>query len=176
VASVDVLASDLSPERLPRICVKTGEPADGSVSFRFLTVPIWVALFLLGGLIAVLPVWLMTRRMARGRLPMVARARLRLSVARWSARGLMVASGLLVLLGLMGDGNESLLALAGGSVATGLIVKYAAVPRFGVRGRVRRPDEAGRTWVQLKGVHPNFVTELTRMNAVGPVPPQTRAA
>jgi len=176
VATVDVLANDLTPERLPPVCVKTGRPADGAASFRFLTVPLWVALFLLGGLIAVLPVWLMTRRTARGRLPMAASARRRLKVARWSAIGLMVASGFLLLVGLTGAGNESVLALGAISLAAGLTVKYAGVPLFGIRGRVRRQDMAGRTWVRLKGVHPNFVAELARMNAAGSAPPAAGAA
>lgn len=179
MARVDLWTSDLTPERLPPTCVKSGQPATGSAKVKFVTAPAWVWLFLAGGLIAVLPIWLLTRRVAQGRLPMAAHVRNRLRLLKWSATGLMISAGIVLLIGLTAnlswDGNLLVLGLSAFSMVAGLVVKYVVVPMAGIRGKVYEDDTQGRTYVRLSGVHPNFASAVAQMYGQPSIPPQAAA-
>jgi len=173
------VGSEMCIRDSPKICIKSGKPADGEVKFRFVTVPPWVVLFLLGGLIAVLPVWLMTQKTAKGSLPMAAAASRRLKRARIASLALILGSFVLFFIGLGGDPNsvfsQAVLWLALFSLLAGLVTRFVILPRLGVRGRVGEDKASGREWVQLTGVHPQFAAAASQIYAAGAAPPRAAA-
>jgi len=168
-----IWSTDLKLGFLPAVCVKTGEPADASVKFRFVTLPPWgyalLLLLLTGiGLLLVSIIMRLVSRVESGRLPYRSSVARNLRIWRWAGIGAFVAIPLLLVaavVALGGDGNIAALAwsLFLADLLGAIVIRYLVLPRLGPRGYVHdSPYPQGR-WVELRRVHPAFAAAVADM-------------
>lgn len=69
MATVRLPRQRLREGALPRVCVKTGRPADGTVAASFSSLPSWTYLLLLAGILPFLIAWAFGRQRVDARLP-----------------------------------------------------------------------------------------------------------
>ena len=165
-----VWEGDLYAGSLPPICVLTGEPAEQRLSVRYTTTPSWVVLLLFLGVVPAIVGWLLTRRTARGSLPLSARG-----AAVLSRRHRLALGAILVGVPLAIGGGTFAGALdpnVGGLVlcvllVVALLLVLAATRAYtpnAVRAHVEEPTPWGR-WVQLHDVSDAFALAVQRMYA-----------
>jgi hypothetical protein len=170
-----IWSTDLQLGHLPAVCVKTGQPADASVKFRFVTLPRWAyALLLLlctgVGFLVIAIIMRLVSRTASGRLPYHSSVAGRIRAWRWTVVGLFVGIPVLLiaaLASLQGDTTVAalvwLLFLADllGTIA----VRYLVLPRLGPNAFVHESPYAQGRWVELRRVHPTFAAAVAEMYA-----------
>jgi hypothetical protein len=158
VAEVSLWEGELRAATLPRICVKSGQPADANFTFEYVTLesPTWtlVSRFVRASLLPsrIGPV--------RASLP-VTRAWLLRFAALYGIRilGLAVALPCLLLLWFLPQAPR--LALASSAIVGSLISMVAQLvfSRDRPSGIVHRTP-TGQLWIHLRDVHPNFVAAV----------------
>ena len=157
VIRTEVFGDD--PDRLPRICVLTGDPADQTIRFRLKSTPTWTYLLLFLGVIPFLVVQLFTEKVVVTRLPVQRAALDRLLRLRRT-------SGWLAFVGLAGVG----LAFVGDSglvMTVGVLVGLAGLVGWGV-ANVRLPSgrQLDARHVEVSSVHADFVAAVHRVTSV----------
>lgn len=138
---------------LPRVCVRTGQPADGTTEVRFDSTPGWTWILLLFGVLPFLIAsWFATEH-ATGQLP-VTRAVVRRYHLLRATSGLLTIGGLGAVLGAMLVDSPTMAWVGVIAVVVGAIAGVACGLGF-VSGRVR-PDR-----IELSRVHPAFAEAMT---------------
>jgi len=122
VASVE----DVEDGNLPRVCVKTGEPADGFTTLRFVSSPGWTWILLLFGILPFLIARYFAARRIEGQIPMSDIAIRRTQAFTWTYRIFFVAAVLLLAIGwLLAEDDGATVALIGLSTLVVTIAFYA---------------------------------------------------
>lgn len=145
---------------LPRVCAKTGEPADQTIRQVFADLPGWTFLLILWGFIPFLIAAIFARRKVTVDLPISTQTRHHIAVVNVvSVIATVVGFGLLIVMLVIGEPGLALGAaglvlavLVGGSVARRLVW---------VSGRL--DDDV--LW--LYGVHPTFAREAGQLASPG---------
>jgi hypothetical protein len=168
VNDVAVWEGDLFAGALPPICVLTGEAGAEVRAVRYQSLPAWVFLLILFGIVPFLVGYLMTRRLASGWLPMSPRARRRLAALRLLGVGLAVG---LPVLTFFAAWTSTLIDpdITGPAFLVGLLISGVAifaVDRWyraeAIRGFVGDAGPWGR-WITLYNVNPTFAAAVERM-------------
>lgn len=154
MAEVQVSRDDLAAGDLPRICVVTGRPADGTVPFRFDSLPTWTWVLLLAGIVPFLVAWFFVSESVRGEVPVLAEVVERYHRRRRQGVGLAVA-GLAVIFLAAGLDVDWGAWLGLATMAAGMVVT-ASASRLFITGRL----EGDGTVVRLRRVHPRFAEAL----------------
>lgn len=156
---------------LPAVCVTTGAPAEGWYTDRFESRVGAQWLLLLVGLLPFLVVRALTRKTAKGRVPVSREAFAAMTAAgrrrtRWlvglGLGGVVAAgSGLAVVAGDRAEGpvGPSLLVLG--------VVLLVAAGAVGARRTVPGHVEASGRWVVLEDVHPAFAAAVDQAVRTG---------
>ena len=157
MSAVVVSRGSLGSGDLPRVCVKTGAPADGTVDVRFSRLPPWTYLLLLAGIFPFLVALLFADEVVTGRLPVhrvVFERYRRLSRWAWTCLGVALLAAATASLGggwWLWWGAAAL--VAGGSVT----FMWREV------GWVSARPLRGGSSVKLVGVAPRFAEEVEGM-------------
>ena len=176
--STDVVVweGDLAGGTLPPICVLTGQATSGTRRVHFATTPGWVFVLLLFGVFPFIIGWMLTRRSARGLLPLSPAAGSRLT--RRNTVGLaisvlipaacLLAGGLAAVFGASGLSTSLVVAgfIAAALVLVASLFWYLPNP---ARAYVGESTPWGR-WVTLRDVNPTFADAAKRMYASRPSP------
>ena len=170
-----IWSTDLKLGHLPAICVKTGQRADASVGFRFITIPGWAyasLLLVLTGIGLLVPFIIMriVSRTASGRLPFHSSVARRIRIWRGVLIGTFVAIPLLLVGAIVALGGDTYFAalvwsLFLADVLGALALRYLVLPRLGPKGRVHRSTTPEGRWVELRAVHPAFAAAVAEMYA-----------
>ena len=150
---VAIWASELEAGALPPVCVKSGRPADSTLTFEFHKQS-QLAIFAFGLL------GLLAGKRVHGRLPMTRRWR-RTFIA-FRAVAIMAAAIAVAAIFSIGAVDSSmrpawfLFALA---MFVAYVVTHTLYAGLRPKGDVDTTPE-GLVWVELAGVHPNFVAAL----------------
>jgi hypothetical protein len=155
VAGAAARVQDLEAGRLPHVCAKTGEAADGSAGVEFSSSPGWTLILLLFGILPFLIAEHFSRVRVVGLVPMSDVALRRLRTFNRSVLGFLVLS----ILGLV----AGLLATDASVIWVGLALLLAAIV-FMLVGRlfVLPTGQVSGEWVWLSFVHERFARELDR--------------
>ena len=105
VATARVSRERLYEGDLPRSCVKTGAPADGTVSVRFSSLPPWMFLLLLAGVLPFFIALMFAREQIRGQVPVhreVVERCHRRGRRAWGLVGIAAASGIAAVVSNLG--------------------------------------------------------------------------
>ena len=154
---ISMWPDELKSATLPRICVKTGQPAARYYALNFVASDAWVLALLLG-----------PRLMPgiRARLPLAGRTAAQLAglVLVRALAGVSAAACLISALYLPAAPRPLLLVagLFSGAVAYLAYLVYFFQAQFGEVHRL----PTGEPWVRLRGIHPNFVAAVERRRAV----------
>jgi hypothetical protein len=146
---------DLKAGNLPRVCAKTGEPADGYATLEFRSTPGWTWILLLFGILPFLIAHAFATVRFTGILPMSDRALERAQSFRWTYRVIFALAVVEVVAALL-FGSE-VLAWAGAAVFFGGLLYFV------IGAVVVWPN--GRVigdWVSLSFVHPRFAEAVDR--------------
>jgi hypothetical protein len=140
---------------LPRICVKTGAPADGLVEVECSTLPAWTYLLLLGGIVPFFIALIFASETIRGQVPVhrvVFDRYRRLNRQAWLFTAVAAMAGVTALLSDLG---WVLWWVAGAAV-------IAAAVTFGRRGMgwIDARPVRGTSLVELRGVSPEFAAAV----------------
>lgn len=170
-----IWSTDLQRGHLPAVCVKTGQPADASVKFRFATVPTWayalLLLLLTGvGLLLILIITRLVSRTESGRLPYVRAAARRIRLWRWGLAATLLGIPVLLFAALLSLSLDTTIAALVWSafladLLGALCIHYLVLPRAGPDGYVHDSPYAQGRWVELRRVHPAFAAAVAEMYA-----------
>jgi hypothetical protein len=168
-----IWSTDLKLGHLPAICVKTGEPADASVKFRFVTLPSWAnALYLLlltgVGLLIVFIIMRLVSRIESGRLPYVRAVANRIRLWRWVRVATIVGIPVLLIAAIVSLGGDTTIAALVWSafladLLAAIAFPYAVLNRIGPNGYVHDSPYGNGRWIELRRVHPNFAAAAAEM-------------
>jgi hypothetical protein len=155
MARTAATVEDLELGRLPLVCAKTGDVADGFATIEFTSTPSWTWILLLFGIFPFLIAQYFSRVRVVGQVPMSGRALQRAWWFTWSWRALF---GLAVL--------EFVVAFAthASSVAVAGLVTLAAALLFTLIGWpfVWPTGRPSGEWVWMSFVNERFASELDR--------------
>jgi hypothetical protein len=153
---VSIWADDLKSGALPGICVKSGRPATGTIRVQFEN----TGGAALAGLIPGLTSSESGRfQLVRGRMPIT----VGWSVAMSAARLVVVAAAVGTGYGswhMITTPNPSLTAVGTFIAASAILLAWNSVRRWLEPTGVIYRTPAGRTWVRVRGVHPNFAAAM----------------
>jgi hypothetical protein len=171
-----IWSTDLKLGHLPAICVKTGQRADASVGYRFITIPGWAyvsLLLVLTGIGLLVPFIIMriVSRTASGRLPFHSSVARRIKTWRAVLIGTFVAIPLLLVGAVIALGGDTYFAAGVWSLLLAdllgtLALRYLVLPRLGPKGHVHRGTAREGRWVELRAVHPAFAAAVAEMYAL----------
>ena len=176
---VTIWASEFRRGALPPISVESGQPANASLKFNFVTVPRWtLALYplLCVGLVGAIPIMIIRFTIARrasGPLPVTIEERKYLLAFRWVApAGLglgFVLLGAALVYGFLTpsstDPIPGYIAIVGGLLVIAAVIHWLVVlPFIGPTARVTEVLGAFDDTVELRGVHPNFTAAVNAMH------------
>jgi hypothetical protein len=177
---VTVWASQLTANDFPPVCAMTGRPAEVWRKFNFATPPPWVywLLFLvcLGGIGVVLYAVVVTlvSQKASGHLPLTKASRNRLRTYIGVVVALLPISIVVFIVGLaVGSNTDSTSSAISAILVIGGLILFVAFlagalmrSLFGPRAKVMEP-QLGQLdkLVELRNVHPAFVTAVQQMHA-----------
>ena len=159
MSTVVVSSGSLGSGDLPRVCVKTGAPADGTVDVRFSRLPPWTYLLLLAGILPFLVALFLADDVVTGRLPVhrvVFERYRRLSRWAWTLLGVAV---LVASAAWLGGGWWLWWVAAALATAGSVALMWREVGWVSAR-----PLREGSS-VKLVGVAPRFAEEAA---AIGP--------
>lgn len=160
MSAVVVSRGSLGSGDLPRVCVKTGAPADGTVAVRFSRLPPWTYLLLLAGILPFLIALVFAGEVVTGRLPVhrvVFERYRRLSRWAWTCLGVALLAAAAAWLG----GGWWLWWVAAALAAAGSVTFLWRE----VGWVSARPLREGSS-VKLVGVAPRFAEEAESMLGV----------
>ena len=170
-----IWSTDLKLGHLPAVCVKTGQPADAAVKFRFVTVPRWAYVLLVllctgVGFLVIFIVMRLVSRTASGRLPYVRAAANRIRLWRWVGVATIVGIPVLLIAALVSlSGDTTIAALVWSAFLADLLaaigIQYLVLPRVGPNAYVYDSPHAYGRWVELRRVHPAFAAAVAEMYA-----------
>jgi hypothetical protein len=154
VASIE----DVEQGHLPRVCAKTGQPADGFATLQFASAPGWTWILLLFGILPFLIARYFAARRIYASIPMSDLALRRIRAFTWTYRIFFVAAVLLLATGwLLSEGQPSIFLLIG--VATLIVtIAFWSIGWFFVFPTGRVGDE----FVTISFVHKRFADEVAR--------------
>jgi hypothetical protein len=174
-ASALIWSTDLKLGHLPAVCVKTGQPADASIKFRFATLPSWAnALYLLlltgVGMLIVLIIRRLVSRVESGRLPYVRTAANRIRLWRWVRVALLVGIPVFLIAAVISLGGDTTIAALVWSAfladfIAAVVFPYAVLNRISPNGYVHDGPYGNGRWVELRRVHPTFAAAVAQMYA-----------
>lgn len=149
---------------LPAVCVKTGEPADATVSVRFSYLPPWTFLLLLPGIAPFLIALVFATERITGRLPITAAAH-----ERYHAHGriygwAMAVTAISLVLAMVRTEPWWLV-----GVGVGAALFAVVEVRRSADWVAARPARATGE-VQLRRVHPAFAAAVADQRRTGPHP------
>lgn len=145
-------------DRLPNICVKTGEPAEGARRQEFGDIPGWTLLLIFWGLIPFLIAAGLARRQVTAEIPATDQVLRRIRLVDFSAiAGLVLAIGLLI---TTWPTQEAAFAWIGIGVAVATLLGGALARRM-----VWVTGQLDGDTLRLYGVAPSFAHEV---EALGP--------
>jgi hypothetical protein len=170
-----IWSTDLKLGHLPAVCVKTGQPADASVKFRFVTLPSWAyALYLLWltgvGLLIVFIIMRLVSRVESGRLPYVRAAANRIRLWRWVRVATIAGIPVLLIAAIVSLGGDTTIAALVWSafladLVAAMVLPYAVLKRVSPNGYVHDSPYGNGRWVELRRVHPTFAAAVAEMYA-----------
>jgi hypothetical protein len=179
---VQVWASQLAANDFPPVCAMTGRPAETWRKFRFATPPGWayalLALIVCGipGIIVAGAIIAAVSQRASGFLPLTRGSSRTQALVFWIPVGL-IGAALALMTGIViaalanvgaGDPNASvggLLFLLGIAIAFfGLIARLVITPLMSLRARVALEPGYPDKLVELRNVHPVFVTAVRQIH------------
>ena len=152
MARASATVEDLKAGRLPRICAKTGEPADGSVPIEFTSTPGWTLILLLFGIIPFFIAQAFTTVRVVGLVPMSEVARRRKQAFDWASAGFLLLSVAVLAIGVA---THMAVVLTG----AGMVIATALFVLFGKPFVVPSGELAG-DWVRLSFVDRRFAKAL----------------
>jgi hypothetical protein len=179
---VQVWASQLAANDFPPVCAMTGKPAETWRKFRFATPPGWAYAFLaliicgLPGIIVAGAIVAAVSTRASGFLPLTRGSSRLQALVFWIPVGLIIAAlalmtGIVIAaLANVGAGNPNasaggLLFLLGIAIAfLGLLARLVVTPLMSLRGRVAVEPGYPDKLVELRNVHPAFVTAVRQIH------------
>jgi hypothetical protein len=179
---VQVWASQLAANDFPPVCAMTGKPAETWRKFRFATPPGWAYAFLaliicgLPGIIVAGAIVAAVSTRASGFLPLTRGSSRLQALVFWIPVGLIIAAlalmtGIVIAaLANVGAGNPiasagGLLFLLGIAIAfLGLLARLVVTPLMSLRGRVAVEPGYPDKLVELRNVHPVFVTAVRQIH------------
>jgi hypothetical protein len=170
-----IWSTDLKLGHLPAVCVKTGQPADASVKFRFVTLPPWAnALYLLlltgVGLLIVFIIMRLVSRTESGRLPYVRAAANRIRLWRWLRVATIVGIPVLLIAAIVSLGGDTTIAALVWSafladLIAAMVIQYLVLRRLSPDGYVHDSAYGNGRWVELRRAHPAFAAAVAEMYA-----------
>ena len=165
--------ADLAEGNLPRVCVRTGAPADTVAHVKYISTPAWTFLAIFFNIFAFVLVRVAAARRAAGVLPVSHDVARRVRLYRRVPVGLMAVAVLsigfaLVLGDQLPEAGVAAFATAFGAFLLGLIV-LLAVDAYPARGRIVEDSATGQRWVVLHGVHPAFAEAVAARYSAGVV-------
>jgi hypothetical protein len=153
---VSIWADDLKSGALPGICVKSGRPATGTIRFQFSN----TGGAALAGLIPGLTSSESGRfQVVRGRLPITVGWSLAISAARLVVVAAVVGTGY-GLWQLITTPKPSLTAVGTFMAGSAILLAWESVQGWLELTGVIYRTPTGRTWVRVRGVHPNFAAVM----------------
>jgi hypothetical protein len=152
VARAAATVEDLKEGRLPPICAKTGEAADGSVPIEFSSTPGWTWILLLFGIFPFFIARAFSTVRVVGLVPMSDVAQRRKRAFDWASAGFLLLSVAVLAIGVA---TSKALVLTG----VGMVVATALFVFFGVPFVLPSGEVAGE-WVQLSFVDRRFAKAL----------------
>lgn len=170
-----IWSTDLKLGHLPAVCVKTGQPAEASVKFRFTTLPSWAkALYLLlltgVGLLIVFIIMRLVSRIESGNLPYARAAANRIRLWRWVRVATIIGIPVLLIAAIVSLGGDTTIAALVWSafladLIAAIVFPYAVLNRLGPNGHVHDSPYGNGRWVELRRVHPTFAAAVAHMYA-----------
>jgi hypothetical protein len=152
VARAAATVEDLKEGRLPPICAKTGEAADGFVPIEFTSAPGWTWILLFFGIIPFLIARAFSTVRVVGQVPMSDVARRRKRAFDWASAGFLLLSVAVLAIGVATDRAVVL-------TGVGIVVATALFVAFGMPFVWPSGDVSGE-WVQLSFVDRRFSKAL----------------
>ena len=164
--SIRLANNDAANGQLPPVCMRTGEPTDNRETWNFATTPPWtIVLFLVIGILAILPMVLLQKK-ARLTIPMAGGLKRRIRTFQIGGLTLFFAGIFGVMVALIAEANSVWVGVAAAAIVAGLT--FAVIgSRAGLQGKV---DDTG---VDVK-VHPAFASayhQLQTQRAAAAHPP-----
>jgi hypothetical protein len=154
VARAAARVEDLEAGRLPPVCAKTGEAAEGSATIEFTSTPAWTWILLLFGILPFLIARAFSKTRVRGIVPMSDAALRRARTFNWICAGILVLAAILLVTGFVGHPH---LLMAGLVTLIGALVFLAVGWWF-----VYPSGQISGEWVWLSSVDPRFAEALGR--------------
>jgi fatty acid desaturase len=155
VARAAARIADLEAGRLPPLCAKTGEAADGSTKVEFTSSPSWTLILLLFGILPFLIAQHFATIRVVGILPMSDDALGRVRTFNRTVLALIVLSVVVLVAGLLA--TEFTVILIGLALLLAVILLMAVGSPF-----VLPTGQVTGEWVRLSFVHPRFADALDR--------------
>ena len=153
MARASATVEDLKAGRLPPICAKTGEAADGTLPIEFTSTPGWTWILLLFGIVPFFIAQAFSTVRVVGLVPMSDVARRRKRAFDWASVGFLLLS--VAVLAIGGVVTDRAVVLTG----VGMVVATALFVFFGVPF-VLPSGEVSGDWVQLSFVDRRFARAL----------------
>ncbi|MDQ6919328.1 MAG: hypothetical protein M3Z98_08215 [Candidatus Dormibacteraeota bacterium] len=168
-----IWSTDLKLGHLPAVCVRTGQPADASVKFRFVTTPRWAYLMILlvctgVGLVLASIIMRLVSRSATGRLPYVRAEANRIRLWRWVRVALFVGLPILLVAAVVALGWDTtvgavILSVFVADLVATIVFPHAVLNRIGPNGYVHDSPYGNGRWIELRRVHPTFAAAVAEM-------------